>query len=436
MSQKPAVFSEQTGLLQDGALLFLLKSIFSDDAFSAFLAQQLASAQNRVRTHDEFISVLGNFFEQTISGSSGEQREKLEKHAGELKRHLADTQVSTNAYGGARSAGPAGLFWPNPTREDGVSLHDITPVGERYGLVDRTTPIGSAGSCFAYEIARNLQRRGFNYVVTEPEHDGSNGVLVDAYDPDNPYARFSATWGLIFNTPSLRQMVERAFGDATAEPVLLEERFPDGGVIYTDPYREGVAFRDPEAFEADYRNHMAAVREAFTQTEVFIVTLGLNECWELKHDGTVLSNNPRRGWMYALTRPRILTVMENVREVERFLAAVRRHNPQFKLVLSLSPIPLRATHRGDQHVVTANAHSKAVLRVAAEEIVRRNKDVFYFPSYEYVMHCAPDAWEADERHVTDNTVNKIMGMFDDVFVRQDPAAKQDAGGTEGVADPD
>jgi len=419
MIQKPAVFSEQTGLLQDEALLFLLKSVFSDDAFSTYLAQQLAAAQNRVRTHEEFIAVLGNFFDQTIASSSGEQREKLEKHAGELKRHLTETQSSTDAYGGIRRAGSAGIFWPNPTREDGVSLHDITPVGERYPLVGKETPIGSAGSCFAYEIARNLQRRGFNYVVTEREHDGSNGVLVDAYDPGNPYVRFSATWGLIFNTPSLRQMVERAFGEVASEPVLLEETFPNGNVIFTDPYREGVAFRDPEAFQADYQAHMAAVRDAFTQTEIFIVTLGLNECWELKHDGTVLSNNPRRGWMYALTRPKILTVMDNVREVERFLAVVRRHNPNFKLILSLSPIALRATHRDDQHVVTANAHSKAVLRVAAEEIVRRNKDVYYFPSYEYVMHCAENAWEEDERHVTEATVTRIMTMFDEVFLKTD-----------------
>lgn len=414
----PAVFSDQKGLLDDCALAFLLRTIFSDAAFQAYLFQQISTAPNRVRNYDELLTVLNGFFQQTIPAAEGEDRARLLVHAAEYRRHCEETEQSRNAYAGEGKANPEGVFWPNPTRRNGKSLKQTTPVAERYPLVGRATPIGSAGSCFAYEIARNLQRRGFNYVVTEPEHDGSKGVVVDAYDPDNPYARFSATWGLIFNTPSLRQLAERAFGHADPSPILVEERFPNGAVIFTDPYREGVAFANPGAFEADSPTHLEAVRRAFTETEVFIVTLGLNECWELKADGTVLSNNPRRGWMYALSRPRTLTVAENVEEVERFLALVRQHNPSFKVILSLSPIPLMATHRPDQHVITANAHSKAVLRVAADEIVARNEGVYYFPSYEYVMHCAQDAWLPDERHVTDETVGKIMEMFDDMFMTE------------------
>lgn len=418
MTSRPAVFSDQDGLHQDEALLFLLQSVFSDPPFVAFLGKQLAGADARVRTHNEFVAVVQNFFEQTLPASEGEQRVSLETYAAEFQKHLDNTVAAATGYSAEGKVNPKGVFWPNPERENGFSLKDIVPVGETYGLVDQSTPIGSAGSCFAYEIARNLQRRGYNYVVTEREHDGTNGVQVDAYDPNNPFARFSATWGLIFNTPSLRQLVERAFGETSTTPVLLQEKLPSGVVIYTDPYREGVAFQSPEAFEADYPNHTQAIYDAFTQTKVFIATLGLNECWELKRDGSVLSNNPRSSWMYALTKPRTLTVSENVDEVERFLAIVRKHNPDFKLILSLSPIPLIATHRSDQHVVTANAHSKAVLRVAAEEIVSRNEGVYYFPSYEYVMHCAADAWEADERHVTARTVERIMGMFDQMFVKE------------------
>lgn len=428
MSARPAVFGIEQGLLDDGALAFLLRSIFSDRAFQAYLFQQISAAPNRVRTYEELLDVLNGFFQQTIPAAEGEDRDRLLAHAKEYQRHCAETEAAWSAYSTKGKPNPMGVFWPNPTRKDGKSLKQVTPVGERFPLVDRTTAIGSAGSCFAYEIARNLQRRGFNYVVTEPEHDGSKGVAVDAYDPSNPYARFSATWGLVFNTPSLRQLAERAYGIAGPSPVLVEERIRDGGTIYTDPYREGVAFAGPDAFTADCPNHLNAVRRAFTETEVFIVTLGLNECWELKADGTVLSNNPRSGWMYALSRPRVLTVAENVTEVERFLSIVRKHNPSFSVILSLSPIPLMATHRPDQHVIAANAHSKAVLRVAAEEIVARNDGVYYFPSYEYVMHCAEGAWRPDERHVTDETVGKIMEMFDDMFMKDGGAGPNEEKG--------
>lgn len=420
MTAGPAVFSDQQGLLDDGALLFLLRTIFRDPAFHAYLFQQISGAPNRVRTYDELLQVLDGFFQQTIPAAQGADRERLMAFAEEYKRHCTETETAQNAYSGTGKDNPDGVFWPNPTRKNGRSLKQTLPVAGRFPMVDRNTPIGSAGSCFAYEIARNLQRRGFNYVVTEPEHDGSRGVVVDGYDPNNPHARFSATWGLIFNTPSLRQLAERAFGEGEPSPILLEERFADGGMIYTDPYREGVAFAGPEAFEVDCPQHLDAVRRALTETEIFIVTLGLNECWELKADGTVLSNNPRRGWMFALTRPRVLTVAENVAEIEKFLSLVRKHNPGFKVILSLSPIPLMATHRPDQHVIAANAHSKAVLRVAADEIVARNDGVYYFPSYEYVMHCAEDAWCPDERHVTDETVGHIMDMFDRMFMKDSP----------------
>ena len=228
--------------------------------------------------------------------------------------------------------------------------------------------------------------------------------------------RFSATWGIIFNTPSLRQLAERAFGTGRLPKIIVREGRPDAP-LYTDPFREGVGFQSEAAFRTDYENHTNAIRQACTQSEVFIATLGLNECWSFKFDGSVMSNNPRHNWVYALSKPRILTVEENVEAVEDFLKLVRQHKPDFKLIISLSPIPLMATHRRDQHVVTANNHSKAVLRVAAEEIFARNEGVYYFPSYEYVMHCATDPWEADERHVRAETVARIMEMFDLMFLK-------------------
>jgi hypothetical protein len=84
----------------------------------------------------------------------------------------------------------------------------------------------------------------------------------------------------------------------------------------------------------------------------------------------------------------------------------------------VSPIPFVATVRSqDHHVVEANTHSKAVLRVAADELVRANKDVFYFPSYELVTTCMENPWAEDQRHVSRETVAKVMGMFNAMYVK-------------------
>jgi hypothetical protein len=82
----------------------------------------------------------------------------------------------------------------------------------------------------------------------------------------------------------------------------------------------------------------------------------------------------------------------------------------------LSPVPLHATFRGDeQHVVTANVHSKAVLRVAAEEFARRCSGVYYFPSFEVVTTSCENPWKADQRHVSETAIRKVMTLFHKMF---------------------
>ncbi len=69
-------------------------------------------------------------------------------------------------------------------------------------------------------------------------------------------------------------------------------------------------------------------------------------------------------------------------------------------------------------MVTANGHSKAVLRVAAEELVNRNEEVYYFPNYERFTYCIENPWEPDPRHVNREAVARVMELFDAMFVTE------------------
>ena len=118
----------------------------------------------------------------------------------------------------------------------------------------------------------------------------------------------------------------------------------------------------------------------------------------------------------------MLTVEETVQELEAMLTILRAHNPKIKIIVSASPVPLHATFRGDEcSVITANGLSKAVQRVSAEMFALRNKDVYYFPSFESVMHCTENAWDADQRHVSREAVGKVMKLFTDMFVAPEAA---------------
>ena len=331
---------------------------------------------------------------------------------------------NADVYNAAAKPNPEAVFWPNPTRPGSHSLYDTLPYVERLGLIGPETPVGSAGSCFAIEIARELQGRGLNYVRAEDEAAGvAAGVIMTGFDAGQTQTRFPANWGLMFNAPSFRQSAEKAFGERDLPRLLIPVRAtsPEAPLVYCDPFREGVAFLTPEAYAADYDRHVAACREALLRCKVFVVTLGLNECWEYLPAGAVLARNPRERSLLPYLRPRILTVEENVADMQRFIDIVRAHNPDFTLIVSVSPVPMIATVRGaEQHVIAANGHAKSVLRVAAERIAETNRDTHYFPGYEMGTIGSRQPWAADQRHFSADAVGRVMDLFDTMFVRTSP----------------
>ena len=88
------------------------------------------------------------------------------------------------------------------------------------------------------------------------------------------------------------------------------------------------------------------------------------------------------------------------------------------MLVSVSPVPFIATTRSREcHVIAANMHSKSILRVVAEEIVKTNRDTHYFPSYEMAITCTRDPWQADQHHLTPEGIEGVMRLFDAMFVK-------------------
>ena len=305
-------------------------------------------------------------------------------------------------------------FWPNPTHHKyPASIRDSLPYVRSNKIVTLHTALGSAGSCFAVEISEHFQKNNYNYLITEKPDATNSGVQVDGYTPGaSKYVRFSANYGIHFNSLSLEQLAQRAYNTRRFKKIILPYRD-----FYVDPYRELVYFLSPEAYIEDYDRHTHALRELFDRVNVFIFTMGLNECWRFRDDGTALSRNPWSNSIYQLVRHDVLTVDQHVNAIEGFYLLVKKHNPEFKLILSLSPIAFLATGIANRkHVIEANCHSKAVQRVAAEILATRHTDIYYFPSYEYVTECLSDPWKPDGRHLKEDAVAKVMDLFEEMYV--------------------
>jgi hypothetical protein len=209
------------------------------------------------------------------------------------------------------------------------------------------------------------------------------------------------------------QLLRRAYGRFAPRDDVWARA--DGRLF--DPFRPTIqpdGFPTRREYDLDRRRHFAAVRRLFEEVDVFVFTLGLTECWCAADDGAAYplcpgvaagEFDPARHVFHNFS------LEEVVADLDAFLAELRAVNPQARLLLTVSPVPLAATAE-PRHVWTSTTLSKAVLRLAAEEMSRR-PGVAYFPSYEIVT--APSArgayFEPDLRSVTPAGVDHVMRLF-------------------------
>lgn len=405
-----AVINDENANVTEQALVFYLRGIVNDDRFVRW-ASSLFSGGVGGLTFDRAEKILDKALAKAAAAPDLDLRNEWKRA---FLAHRQTTALNRRAYSTTNRLNPKAVFWPDPVDPNNRrSLYTELPFARQVPLVDKSTRIVSAGSCFAVEIAHALQRGGYNYLIKE-QNKGKPGSYEFLGADDLPNA--SAAWGIIFNTPSFRQLVEKAFEVRTLPKILWTQEIL-GKLRYLDPFRENISFESPEAFEANYLEHVRATREAFLEMDVFIITLGLNEVWYFKADGSVFSRSP---WRTApsLVAYRRLTVRENVDDLVRMNEILRAHNPNVQIICTLSPVALHASFLGDhEHIVTANTHSKAVLRVAAEEFERRCSNVHYFPSFEAVTVSTEHPWAPDQRHVSPAAVNNVMSLFHQMFDR-------------------
>ncbi len=289
--------------------------------------------------------------------------------------------------------------------------YDNPPISERYpfaansGLViDSTTPIASMGSCFAREIRKRLIKRGYNYIQEERDHPAS--------------VHASAAWERTYNTFSMRQIFEYTFD--VFDPVTRWWISPETQTVQ-DPFRRVVLYDDLEQAREDFKQHILCSRKALTRARVIILTLGLTEVWEDLEDQTVIcvpaGPYVNEGGDMGRYRFRVTRYQENLENLERIHTLVSRHNPECKILVTVSPVQLWATFRTDLDILSASCNSKSTLRAVADVFASDHDNVSYFPAYEMaILHSVimgknPFDSGKENFHVSRETVDHIMEQF-------------------------
>ena len=256
-------------------------------------------------------------------------------------------------------------------------LHGWVPAAP---VITPSTQITAFGSCFAANISNWLSKRNFR--VLNKDESAKNAYVVTCGE------------GMV-NSFVIRQQFEWAWENKTFDGALWHG------------YKAEEYGYDP-AIQAE-------TRRIFDATDVFILTFGLSEVWYDEPTGNVFWRTiPKDAYDPARHKFRVSTVDENKDNLRAIHTLIRKHRPDAKIIFTLSPIPLIATFR-DNACLTSNSVSKAVLRVAIDEVVREKADegvLHYWPSYELVADVFQLPYKADRRHMKEPVLDYIMTLFE------------------------
>jgi len=320
--------------------------------------------------------------------------------------------VADNPY----SSLPDHRFWRKAVA--GLPPFALDPIVETPFKISLRDRVATGGSCFAQEIAHRLQQSGFCYYLAEEPPAGMSAQEAERRN----YSMYSCRYGNLYTTTQLLQLVQRAYGEFA--PDL--DSWTDADGRFVDPFRpriEPEGYATVEEMRADRARHLAAVRKMVETMDVFVFTFGLTECWRHRPDGAVLQLAPGvAGGVYDPERYEFwnMSVGEVVRDFLTAVDLICARNPDVRMILSVSPVSIIATGE-DRHVLVSNSASKAILRAAADEVVRARRNIAYFPSYDLVT-AAPNAarfYGDDTRRINSFGIDRTMRMFFEHFTARE-----------------
>lgn len=292
---------------------------------------------------------------------------------------------------------------------------DLDPVVSPKFKIRRDERVSTAGSCFAQHISTRLKIKGFNYFVPEDGLELSPDVRKELN-----YGVFSSRYGNIYTTRQLLQLLQECYGERVPEEAAW--RRPKDGT-WVDPLRPQImpyGYKEERGVAEARASHLMNVRRVFEESDVFIFTLGLTEAWRSKADGTVFPTAPgvAGGTFDSEVHEFVnFSVNDVANDLGEFLSRLKLINPEVKVLLTVSPVPLIATYEAT-HVLCATTYSKSVLRVAAEMVSQNRSWVDYYPSYEIITgsYTRSTYYEPDYRQVNARGVDHAMRCFEKNYI--------------------
>ena len=311
---------------------------------------------------------------------------------------------------------PGLQYWRSGVAEIGMGQFD--PVESTKFQIEPSDVVSTLGSCFAQHLAKHIRSSGFNYLETEPLRQDEDHSTVMA-------SQFSARYGNVYTVRQANQLLDRAEGWEPMDGIWEK----DGR--YFDAFRPNVfpkGFASEQSLIDERNSHLQNVQAVFSKSDVVVFTLGLTESWMSRQDGAVYPIAPgvTAGSMdeskYEFKNFDYSAVSV---DLTAWCLRLRDLNPNVRILLTVSPVPLNATFER-RNVWVSNTYSKSTLRAAAGDVSSKLDFVDYFPSYEIIT--CPQVqgryFEDDLREVKELGVRHVMRIFDKHYLYRSSVSDQ------------
>lgn len=256
------------------------------------------------------------------------------------------------------------------------------------GLVAHGQQIWTVGSCFADTVGERLRRDLFQVEV-------------------NPF-------GPLYNPVSIADALTRV---ATAKRYTATDLLKNQGMWHSWDFHSRFSSYDSARVLANINGTMERLASQWGTLKVLILTFGSTRAFRLRSTGQVVAN------CHKVPQENFEAVScsaskDWLRNLCLVLQMLKGHNPDLKVILTVSPIRHIAYGLHDDRL------QKSYLCILADQMSRLVEFINYFPAYEIMTDELRDYrfYAADMVHPTDVAVDYIYERFGQTFY-DEPTAR-------------
>ena len=247
------------------------------------------------------------------------------------------------------------------------------------------------GSCFSLRISDFLNR---NFKTKIYEQNKLN---------------LKVNWGRVYSIKNIEQIIQYS---VYKKKIICEE----SKNIFFDPLREDTISisSDRQKLKESILNHRVQSLKSFKKASSIILVLGtneicydkLNKCyWGTKPSSFIIHSKPNRFVFKKITyKEMYLSLINSIKLLKKI-------NPSVKIILTLGVVPPEATYLGQSILENFFISQGEIRNVVNKIIIRKNKNVTYFPLFEYLFFRNPFVFKADNRHINEYYVKKVLNLL-------------------------